>query len=143
MKHFTFLFIILLLFTLATSNVAGERDIDWNRFSQSLVKAFKSGNEGLKQSAMQRIIQYSDQLSVQKAAFQLYNIYRWHKNTQVRQLALVALYKSNNEWAMNQLVKAIKIEKSPVLRRQMIFMIDEYFKNKPINDLNNLVYIKL
>jgi hypothetical protein len=138
MKHFTYLFIVVLMFTLATSSIAGEEDNKWEKFSQSLVEMFKSGNDGLKQSAMQRIIQYADKLDVQDAAFDIYNIYRWHKDAKMRQLALVTLYSMKYNWAMKQLVKDLKIEESPALRRQMVFMVNEYFSNKPKNEYNYL-----
>ena len=138
MRHFTFLFIIVLMFTFVTGVFAGDKEENWDKFSQSLVKMFKSHNEGLKQSAMQHIIQYSDKLDVQDAAFDIYNIYRWHKDAQVRRLALVALYNTNYDWAMNQIVKDLKIEQSPALKRQMVFMINEHFTGKPKSDSNYL-----
>lgn len=130
MKHFTLLLSMVLMFTFATAALAGDKSENWKRFSQSLVKMFKSDNEGLKQSAMQRIIQYSDKLDVKDAAFDIYNIYRWHKDARVRRLALVALYYTNYDWAMNQIVKDLKIESSPALKRQMIYMVNEYYKDK-------------
>ena len=130
MKHFTLLLSMVLMFTFATAAFAGDKDKDWEKFSQCLVKMFKTDNEGLKQSAMQRIIQYSDRLDVKDAAYDIYNIYRWHKDVQVRRLALIALYHTNYRWAMNQIVKDLKIESSPMLKRQMICMVNEYYKDK-------------
>ena len=130
MKHFTFLLSLVLIFTFATATLAGDNEENWEKFSQSLVKMFKSDNDGLKQSAMQRIIQYSDKLDVKEAAFAIYNIYRWHKDIHVRRLALIALYKTNYDWAMKQIVQDLKIESSPALKRQMVYMVNEYYKDK-------------
>ena len=138
MKHLSSLLITVLMFTFITGVFAGDKEQNWDKFSQSLVKMFKSHNEGLKQSAMQHIIQYSDKLDVQEAAFDIYNIYRWHKDVQVRRLALVALYNTNYEWAMNQIVKDIKIEQSPALKRQMKYMVHEYFSGQSKSDYNYL-----
>jgi hypothetical protein len=43
----------------------------------------------------------------------------------MRRLALVALNNTNYDWAMNQIVEDIKIEQSPALKRQMIFMVNK------------------
>ncbi|MFC2088097.1 hypothetical protein ACFLSX_00715 [Calditrichota bacterium] len=125
MRQITFLILIVSMFTLVTSTVAKDKQENWEKFSQSLVETIKSQNDGLKQSAMQRIIQYSDKLDVKEAAFDIYNVYRWHNNDNVRRLALVALYNTKYDWAMNQIVKDIKIEHSPALKRQMIFMVNK------------------
>ena len=138
MKHLSYLFIFVLMFTLITAAVAQEEKENWQKFSKSLVEMFKSDNDGLKQSAMQHIIQYSNKLDVKDAAFDIYNIYRWHKDVQVRRLALVALYNTNYDWAMNQIVKDIKIETSPALKRQMKYMVKEHFVGQPKSDTNYL-----
>lgn len=130
MKHLTFLSIFVLLFSCLTIVLAGDGKENWEKFSKSLVEMFKSDNEGLKQSAMLQIITYADSLDVQDAAYDIYNIYKWHKDEKMRQLALVALYHIQYDWAMNQLVEDIKKEKSPILKKQLIFMVDEYNKKK-------------
>ena len=130
MKHLTFLFIFVLLFSCLSIVLAGDGKENWEKFSKSLVEMFKSDNEGLKQSAMLQIIIYADSLDVQDAAYDIYNIYKWHKDEKMRQLALVALYHIQYDWAMNQLVEDIKKEKSPILKKQLIFMVDEYNKKK-------------
>jgi hypothetical protein len=135
MKHLTFLISLVLMFTFFTSSIAKDTDKDWDKFSQNLVYTIKTHHEGLKQSALQRIIQYSDKLDVQKAAFDIYNIYRWHNNDRVRRLALVALYNTNYSWAMNQILKDSKYETSPTLKRQMDFMVNEYFTSQSDKNL--------
>lgn len=139
MRHITFLFIIVLMFIFVMAAVAGDEDENWEKFSQSLVKMFKSDNEGLKQSAMMQIIVYSDSLDVQDAAYDIYNIYRWHKNDHMRHLALVTLYHIKYDWALKELTKDIKIEKSPVIKKQLIYMISEYNKSKQHTDQDSLV----
>ncbi len=130
MKQLSFLLSIALVFSLTLTTMAKDKDENWQQFSQNLVETLKSQHEGLKQSAMQRVIQHSDNLDVTGAAFDIYNIYRFHENENLRRLALVALYNTNYSWAMNQIVKDSEIEQSPALKRQMNFMINEYFKDK-------------
>jgi len=133
MKHLTFLLSIVLVFTLTLSSIAKDSDKDWNKFSQNLVRTLKSNHEGLKQSAMQRVIQYSDNLDVKDAAFNIYNVYRFEENENLRRLALVALYNTNYSWAMHQIAKDLEKEQSPTLKKQMNFMLNEYFKVKQNN----------
>jgi len=130
MKHLTFLLSIVLVFTLTLSSIAKDSDKDWNKFSQNLVRTLKSNHEGLKQSAMQRVIQYSDNLDVKDAAFNIYNVYRFEENENLRRLALVALYNTNYSWAMHQIAKDLEKEQSPTLKKQMNFMLNEYFNEK-------------
>ena len=92
MKPLSLLIIFVLMPTLITSAIAGDEQENWEKFSKSLVEMFKSDNEGLKQSAMLQIITYADKLDVQDAAYDIYNIYKWHKDEKMRQLALVTLY---------------------------------------------------
>ena len=130
MKRYTFLLSFVLIFTLTLSTFAKDSDKDWKKFSQNLVTTLKSNHDGLKQSAMQRVIQYSDKLDVKDAAFNIYNVYRFEKNENLRRLALVALYNTNYNWAMDQIVKELENEQSPILKKQMSFMVNEYFKER-------------
>ena len=130
MKRYTFLLSFVLVFTLTLSTFAKDSDKDWKKFSQNLVTTLKSNHDGLKQSAMQRVIQYSDKLDVKDAAFNIYNVYRFEKNENLRRLALVALYNTNYNWAMDQIVKELENEQSPILKKQMSFMVNEYFKER-------------
>jgi len=128
MKHLTFLLTIVLTFIFILSATAKDSDKDWNKFSQNLVLTLKSNHDALKQSAMQRVIQYSHKVDVKDAAFDIYNVYRFNDNENLRRLALVALYNTNYNWAMNQIIKEWEKEQSPALKKQMSFMVYEYFK---------------
>ena len=130
MKRLTFLLTIVLTFIFILSAIAKDSDKDWNTFSQNLVVTLKSNHDALKQSAMQRIIQYSHKVDVKDAAFDIYNVYRFNDNQNLRRLALVALYNTNYNWAMNQIVKEWEKEQSPALKKQMSFMVHEYFKDQ-------------
>ena len=61
MKHLTFLLTIVLTFMLFA--IAKDSEKDQNKFSQNLVVTLKSNHDALKQSAMQRVIQYSNKLN--------------------------------------------------------------------------------
>ncbi len=93
---------------------------EWETFSDNLVQALQSENDGLKISAMQLIIKHGDKVWVHDATFQVYQIFKEHENPRMRQLALVTLNKINSEWFMNELPKDLEEESSPALRHQMM-----------------------
>lgn len=128
----TILMITFLIFSIFfySNSLAGDQPDKWQKASQNMVYALKHGPDGLKQSVLQNIIRYSDQLQVDEAVFEVMNIYRSHPDERVRQLALVALYKMNNSWALSFLERAIKFEKSPKLRKSICAIL--YQCNRPV-----------
>ncbi len=130
MRYFNFLLVLVLVFSFTAFVSADNANAKWNTFSQNLVKSLTSENDGLKESAMQLIVEYADHVWVHEAAFNIYNIYKTHESQKMRHLALITLYKIKNDWFMNELIEDIKTETSPVLRSQMISMVKEYYKNK-------------
>ena len=112
--------------------------VDWETFSDNLVNAFQVGNEGVKLAAMQNIITYSDYLDVRDAAFDLVRIYRHHKDQRVRQMAVVALHKINNNWAMHFLERSLKFEKNPTIAHQIACCVLKK-KNMELTDAENSV----
>ena len=111
---------------LAFSGEQAEADqVNWNAFSKNLVKAIASENEGLQRSAMRMIIHHADKVNVDQAVFDLVRIYRSNKNEKVRQLAVVALHKIQNKWAMDFLKRDLKFEDSPVLQKQILYCVNE------------------
>jgi len=118
-------FILITLFVLSFSLVAaggekaGVKPIDWDAYSKNLVRAFDIPNEGVHLSAMQRIIQYGDKLDVDAVVFDVVRYYRDHKDQNVRHLALTALYKMGNEWAIGFLRRAQAFEDNLVLKKHI------------------------
>ena len=126
------LWLVLLIILVSIPMLAwsGEKaetnQVDWNSFSKNLVKAIASDNEGLQRSAMRLIIHHADKVDVNQAVFDLVRIYRYHKDTKVRQLAIVALDKIHNKWAMGFLKRDLKFQESPVLQKQILACMDEF-----------------
>lgn len=128
MKRLSLILIVLLVSIpmLAFSGEQAEADqVNWNAFSKNLVKAIASENEGLQRSAMRMIIHHADKVNVDQAVFDLVRIYRSNKNEKVRQLAVVALHKIQNKWAMDFLKRDLKFEDSPVLQKQILYCVNE------------------
>ena len=113
----TLVFVVVLMFGQAKASD------EWNTFSDNLVLALQCDCDGLKASAMQLIIKHADKVWVHDAAFDLYQIFKYHENERMRQLALVTLYKINNEWFLGELKKDLKDETSPAIRHQMLAIL--------------------
>ncbi len=90
--------------------------VDWPMVSQNISNALKSGNDGLRQSAMQRIIQYEGLLDASDMVFDLLSIFRDNEDVRMRQMALIALYKTRDPWAMKFLKRRLAFEDSPRFR---------------------------
>ena len=121
---------LILSFLSYSSSLAGDQPDKWQKASQNMVYALKHGPDGLKQSVLQNIIRYGENLQMDEAVFEIMSIYRSHPDERVRQLALVALYKMNNSWALSFLERAVKFEKSPKLRKSICAIL--YQCNRPV-----------
>jgi hypothetical protein len=122
-----FILILFAGFLLLGFVYSQEQTTDWQRFSVNLVNAFKIPNDGLHQSAMGMIIRYADKLDVDDAVFDIVRIFRSHKDSRVRQLALVTLHKMQNEWAMDFLKRHQKYEKNETIRKLNCCIVNSYY----------------
>ncbi len=98
---------------------------NWQAFSQNLQKALSSGNAGLQQSAMRQVIKYGDNLNVGDGALEILRVYRSKSNLGTRRLALRALPQTHSKLIDGFLRRAVEFEKSPVLKRQLQFVVAE------------------
>lgn len=105
--------------------MAGEKSDKWDMASQNMILALQGDNDGLKASVLQNIIRFGDSLDVQEAVYDVMSIYRSHPNEGMRQLALIALYKMKNGWALSFLERAIKFEKSPRIQKSICAILSE------------------
>ncbi|MCA9735487.1 MAG: hypothetical protein H6696_01230 [Deferribacteres bacterium] len=101
----------------------------WKMYSKNLVKCIKEGNEGVRYAALQRIVSYGDKLDVDAAVFDIMRIYRSDPNIHAKQLALSALNKMNNEWAIGFLKLQVDHEKNLALKKQIFAMIKQHEKS--------------
>ena len=121
------LVLILLLLLSATTVFAAESydKTDWDTFGKNLSNALSSDNEGIKRSALQQIIRFHDQVDIRDATLDILHIYRSHSDLQTRRLALTALSKANSNLALGYLKLAVEYEKSPVLKKQIMFILKD------------------
>ena len=109
---------LVLAFAMIFSNASASDE--WNTFSDNLVQALRSDNDGLKASAMQMIIKHEGKVWVHEAAYDVYQIFKDHENVKMRQLALVALYKMQNDWFLDSIRDDFDEETDPAIRHQLL-----------------------
>lgn len=114
----------------AGSSSAQEKEIDWKRVSKNLVRALASGNDGLRQSAMDFFIQHADKLDIDAAVYDVMHVYRNHKDEKVKKLALVTLYKMQNKWAIEFLKVDLRFQDSAELKHLVAAIVQEYEAKK-------------
>ena len=86
-------------------------------FQNNLEQNLASSNYGVRQSAIQLITQYGDKFQLNREAiFSLMRVYRYEKDINFRKMALAALHKTGDEWAMGFLKTSIDFEKDESLR---------------------------
>jgi hypothetical protein len=117
MKKLVFVSLVLTMMMVFSNASASD---EWNTFSDNLIQALRSDNDGLKASAMQMIVKYQGKLWVHEAAYDIYVIFREHPNEKMRQLALVTLYKMQNQWFLGSLEDELARETSPAIRHQIV-----------------------
>lgn len=118
--------LVMLSFLFSPNSLAGDQIDKWQQASRNMVYGLKHGPDGLQQSILQNIIRYSDHLRVKEAVFEVMAIYRRHPDERVRQLALVTLSKMNSNWALSQLERSVKFEKSLKLRKTICAILSQY-----------------
>ncbi|MFQ5628724.1 MAG: hypothetical protein ACE5I1_08185 [bacterium] len=122
---------LLILFVLLSVGNASEKSnkVDWKSYGKNLAWALQSDNLGLQRSALLTIIHKGDRIQLGKGIHNLMNIYLAHEDERFRQLALVALHKTRDDWAMYYLRGQYRDEKSPKLKRLMALILNDYFEN--------------
>lgn len=122
---------VLGLSLLSWSNgLAQEQAVNWKLVSKNLVRSLATGNDGLRQSAMDFFIKHSDRLDINAAVYDVMHIYRNHKDERVKKLALVTLYKMENKWAMEFLKVDLRFQDSEELKRMVAAILQEYSAKK-------------
>ncbi|MCH8124881.1 hypothetical protein IIC38_02825 [candidate division KSB1 bacterium] len=117
----------LSLVVIGANPVYSQENVDWVSFSKNLAANLASENTGVKQSAMQLIIKYSDKLELDDdSIFELVRVYRWEKDVKYRQMALVTLHSLKDKWAIEFIKQSYNFEYDPVLKHTIAAMVLEY-----------------
>ncbi|HLE57589.1 MAG TPA: hypothetical protein VJB15_10940 [Rhodothermia bacterium] len=105
---------------------AQNYETDWALFSKALINAVESGNHGAKLGAIQQIAIYGSRLNVNPTVFDIVRVYRNSKVENERILALSALARMRNQWAMDFLSRSVRFETSDRVRRHTIDVVNAY-----------------
>ena len=117
----------LSILVIGANPVYSQENVDWVSFSKNLAANLASENTGVKQSAMQLIIKYSDKLELDDdSIFELVRVYRWEKDVKYRQMALVTLHSLKDKWAIEFIKQSYNFEYDPVLKHTIAAMVLEY-----------------
>ena len=96
-------------------------------FQKNLEVNLASSNFGVRQSAMQLIAQYGDRFELNRdAIFSLMRTYRYEKDINFRKMALAALHKTQDKWAMEFLKISLRFEENQSLRHIMEAIVLDY-----------------
>jgi hypothetical protein len=117
-----------LAFSLCLPAIANAQvqQTDWTLFNKALVRALRCDNCGARMGAIQQIAYYGSYLDVQDGLFDVVKVYRNSKNENQRILALSALAKMRDPWAMDFLARSVPFEKSARVRRHTIHVVNAY-----------------
>jgi hypothetical protein len=105
---------------------AGDGKEKWQTFSDNLTQSLKSENPGVRYSAMQLIIEYSDKVDVQDGVYDVMREFRNSDDLKVRKLTLITLYKMNNNWAIDFLKRQYKFEDNKEIKNTISSIVSAY-----------------
>lgn len=131
-----FLVNVFCLTFLYAGNSENSKD-KWEIFSQNLVTSLKSDNPGVRQSAMLLIIEYSDKINVQDGVLDVMRTFRNSKDTNLRKLALITLYKMKSDWAIDFLKMHQKFEDNNDIKNTIASIVTVY-NNKNNDKISHL-----
>lgn len=87
--------------------------MDWSKFSKGVKVALTNDNLGIRQSALQQVIGYGDQLNIDRnSIFEIVKIYRNSTDESTRIMALAALNATQDPWALDFLKRSVRTENS-------------------------------
>ena len=119
--------LVLSVGLLTTSAVqAQDNTTDWALFSKELKKAAAQDNYGVKLGALQQIAIYGSHLDMDGAVFDVVRVFRNSKEVNERILALSALSKMSNAWAIDFLSRSVRFEKNERVRNITIDVVNQY-----------------
>lgn len=107
------------------TTVAVPADAEWKLFSRQIVRALQSDHQGLQEGALRMIIQYGDLVDVKAARFDVIAIYRNSKDNNMRRMAVVALGKMHDRWALGFLRRCADTERCLAVRYTIATVLND------------------
>jgi hypothetical protein len=127
-----------------TGAALSAEQVNWQAFSDNLAVAVCSDNPGLRNSALEMIIQYADNLKFERGTiFDIVKIFRSKDDVNVRLLAMVALSKTEDSWAMDYLKRHAAFETDPRIKKICCCAVKLYYaKLDSVHEANEKVLVK-
>ncbi len=101
----------------------------WETLRANLVKGLIEDDDAIRSAAMRLVIQYGNLVDVDDAVFDIVGIYRNHESRRMRQMAVVTLGATGNDWALDFLRRSLPFEKSAVLQRTITGVLTQHDTN--------------
>lgn len=106
---------------------AARPAFDWDRYGNCICAALSSGHDGLRQGALRMLIMYGDAIEVPRAAvLEVVRMYRDHRDEHVRRMAVVALGRIDDAWALDFLRRSLAYERCPEVLATMQAVIADH-----------------
>ena len=128
MKHTKLVTVVILMVVVFISSqaFAQESQVDWDSYSENLTIALKTGHPGLREAALQRIIQYSDNLNMEEGVCYIGRIFNNATVTKERKLALVALAKINSLKSMAYIYQGMINEDDDSIKKEGCCVLNDF-----------------
>lgn len=139
-----FIAIVVLCLTGAAFSAKTADQVDWKAFSENLAVAVCSDNPGLQNSALCMIVQYADNLEIERGTiFDIVRIFRSENDPNVRLLAMVALYKTEDTWAMDYLKRHRAFETDLRIQKICCYAVKAYYtKLDSVREASEKILVK-
>ncbi|RPI02433.1 MAG: hypothetical protein EHM72_04185 [Calditrichaeota bacterium] len=136
--------VIALVLLVSAIYAEPQAKLDWQKFSKNLALAVCSENDGLRNSAMCMMIQYADQLTFDRSTiYDIIRIFRNNEDDNVRLLAMVTLYKSEDPWAMDFLKRHRRFEENQRIKKLCCCAVKAYYaKMDSIREFNETLLVR-
>jgi len=90
--------------------------VNWKLFSGGIKMALESDNQGVKESAICLILKYGKKLDLQDSLDDLVKFYRNQQAEQTQKLALLAIYKLDQQMAFKLLAERLESDQQDALK---------------------------
>ncbi len=116
----------------ADESTVAASGVDWKAFCTNLAADLDHPNKGVRLSAMQMVVQYGDHPEFKLCREAIFNIVGTFRNTkepiEARLLAMSALYKTGDAWAMDFMRRHLKHETNPRIKQCCCSAVYTYYK---------------
>ena len=105
---------------LQTDEAARLTATEWVAYSSRISDALASDQDGLREAALRMTVLYGDRLTLDRMdTIEMVRVFRDHRNSRMRRLAVVALNAADDHWGMEMLARSYRFEDDTGVRYQI------------------------